>query len=111
MRGRKIKTAVVMADSPIVCTLSGTELARQQDALLPGLARRAESIEPTFNGYQLRFAPSADLLQRIMEVINAERQCCRFLRFDLAVEADLGPITLTLSGPEGTADMLRGLLP
>ena len=99
-----------MTDLPIVCTLSAAELARRQDALLPGLARRAESIEPTCNGYHLRFAPSAELLQRITEVINAERQCCRFLRFDLVVEADLGPITLTLSGPEGTADMLRGLL-
>ena len=99
-----------MAERPIAWTLSGAEFTRQQDALLPGLARSAESVEATADGDRLRFAPSADLLRRIADVIDAERQCCQLLRFDLAVEAGLGPITLTLSGPKGTAAMIRSLL-
>jgi hypothetical protein len=43
-------------------------------------------------------------------VIDAERQCCRFLRFQLTVEPDLGPMWLEVAGPPGTADFLTDLL-
>ena len=43
-------------------------------------------------------------------MIDAERQCCRFLRFDLRVEPDVGPIALELTGPEGTEAFLEALL-
>jgi len=88
-----------MADFPIVCTLSNAELNQRQGMLLPGLVRHAESVEATADGCRLRFAPSADVLRRIVDAIDAERQCCRFLRFELVVEAGLGPITLTLIRP------------
>jgi len=54
---------------------------------------------------------AAELTERQSALLpGLVRQCCQFLRFDLVVEAGLGPVTLTLSGPEGTADMLRSLL-
>ena len=43
-------------------------------------------------------------------VIDAERRCCRFLRFVLIVEPDDGPLWLELTGPEGTEDFLSALL-
>jgi len=98
-----------MADLPIVCTLSPGELSAKREQLLPGLVGRAESVERTQNGYRLRFAASSDVLRAITDVIDAERRCCRFLRFDLSVAEGLGPLTLTLTGPEGTADALESL--
>jgi hypothetical protein len=99
-----------MTDMPIVCRLSDADLARRGDALLPGLARRADKREETADGYRLRFAPDDGLLRIIADVVDAERQCCRFLRFALVVEPNLGPVWLTLSGPPGTVDMLMSLL-
>ena len=43
-------------------------------------------------------------------MLDAERQCCRFLRFRLTVEPNLGPIVLELSGPPGTEEFLASLL-
>jgi hypothetical protein len=99
-----------VADHPIVCTLTPEALAARREALLPGLAKRAQSVETLADGYRLHFAPAPDLVSTIATVIDAERQCCQFLHFDLAVTPGLGPITLTLTGPEGTTDVLRSLL-
>jgi hypothetical protein len=44
------------------------------------------------------------------DAVEAERQCCRFLRFAIVVEPDGGPIALQLSGPTGTRAFLSGLI-
>jgi hypothetical protein len=95
---------------PIACTLSSETIAIRKADLLPGLAREAEAREDTAGGLRLRFHASLDNLQKIASVIDAERQCCRFLRFDLSVEADGGPVWLALSGPPGTKEFLAALL-
>jgi hypothetical protein len=76
--------------------------------LLPGLVGRAESREETATGIRLRF--STDALPAILGTVDAERKCCRFLRFEIAVEPDGGPIWLELSGPPGTREFLSALL-
>ena len=42
----------------------------------------------------------------IVEMIDAERQCCRFLRFRLTVEPDGDSILLDVTGPAGTKEFL-----
>jgi hypothetical protein len=41
------------------------------------------------------------------EFISRERLCCPFLEFTLKVSPDDDPISLLLSGPEGTKDFLQ----
>jgi len=43
------------------------------------------------------------------KMIDAERQCCRFLRFVVVVEEDGGDMWLEVTGPEGTAEFLEAL--
>jgi hypothetical protein len=99
-----------MTNLPVACTLSPETLETRKAGLLPGLAREADAREDTADGLRLRFASSATRLQRIAAVVDAERQCCRFLRFDLTVEPDGGPVWLALSGPAGTKEFLAALL-
>jgi hypothetical protein len=99
-----------VADLPIVCSLPPGELASRRQALLPGLVRRATRVESVENGWRLVFAPAPGLLRTIAEVIDAERECCRYLRFDIAAEPDRGPIALTVTGPAGTQAMVQDLL-
>ena len=99
-----------MNDLPIACTLPVDERQRRRSDLLPGLIARAESHEPLPNGARLRFAASTDTLQIITRVIDAERQCCQFFRFQLVVEPGLGPLVLDVEGPAGTSDFLAELL-
>jgi hypothetical protein len=95
---------------PIACTLTPMELHSRRAGLLADLVKAAEVAEPTGAGYRFRFAPSSAVLATITTVIDAERQCCRFLRFQLIVEPDLGAFYLDVSGPSGTSQFLGGLL-
>ena len=97
-----------IVDLPIVCTLTPATIATRKAALLPGLVSGADSREETTTGIRLRL--SADALSAILQTVDAERQCCRFLRFDITVEPDGGPIWLELAGPPGTREFLSALL-
>jgi hypothetical protein len=93
---------------PVVCTLTPDTMATRKAGLLSGLVQRAEGTEQTADGIRLRLPP--DALSAVLSTVEAERQCCRFLRFDITVEPDGGPIWLSLSGPTGTRDFLSALL-
>jgi hypothetical protein len=94
---------------PIACSLRPEDLHGRNADLLPGLFRRAIGTESLPNGIRLLFNASSEALQAIASTIDAERQCCRFLRFELTLEPDAGPICLTLTGPAGTAEFLSAL--
>jgi amino-acid N-acetyltransferase len=100
----------VLEPLPIVCTLTPSDLQGRRDDLLVGLLKTAERLEATDAGYRFQFAASSQAVAHIGKVIDAERQCCRFLRFQLTVEPDLGPMWLEVSGPPGTADFLTEML-
>jgi hypothetical protein len=99
-----------MADLPIACTLTPETIRLRRTALLPGLLGRAESREMLPDGYRVRFAATGDILTAVANTIDAERQCCRFLRFVVTVEPDGGPILVDITGPRGTREFLDGLL-
>ena len=99
-----------MADLPIVCTLSPEAVRTRRQGLLSDLLRRAEGHEESTDGLRLRFLPSAETLTAIVDAVEAERHCCRFLRFGITVEPDGGPVFLELNGPPGTREFVVSLL-
>lgn len=99
-----------MADIALACTLSPEALKTRRDGLLADVLHRAEHHELTEHGLRVRFTPEADAVSTLARVVDAERQCCRFLRFVITVEPDGGPIVLELSGPAGTRDFIAGLI-
>jgi hypothetical protein len=110
-KGYKLRaTGRTMAESPIVCTLLPDELRERREGLLAELSRRVLGREDRGDGVRLEFASDPDTLALIASVVDAERQCCRFLRFSIQVESDDGPIYLDLTGPPGTREFLAGML-
>jgi hypothetical protein len=99
-----------MRKLPIACELTPAEITTRRATLLPGLLAQAAERTPLPNGFRWRFAASGEFLAAAAETINTERQCCRFLRFVLAIEPDGGPIWLEITGPQGTAEFLETLL-
>jgi len=97
-------------DLPIACSLSPEAIRARRANLLPGLVRHADATERLPDGMRLRFTASTAALEAIASTIDAERQCCRFLRFALTIEPDAGPVWLTMTGPAGTAEFLDALL-
>jgi hypothetical protein len=102
------KNSNSIVDLPVVCTLTPATIATRKAGLLPGLVGQADSREETATG--LRFRLPAAALPAIVKTVDAERQCCRFLRFEITVEPDGGPIWVELSGPPGTREFLSALL-
>lgn len=99
-----------MADLPVACTLSPDALKARREGLLGELVRRADAYETLSEGLRIRLTPAKDTLAAIAEIVEAERQCCRFLRFAITVEPDGGPIVLELTGPPGTREFVAALL-
>ena len=97
-----------MADLPLVCTLDSGTLNARREQLLPGLIAAADSREVLTDGLRLRF-PDPDILPRVLQAVDTERKCCRFLRFEVTLEPDLGPIWLTVTGTPGTREFLAAL--
>lgn len=99
-----------MEDLPIVCALTPEALRARQEGLLADLLRRAERHDLVGQGLRLRFRPTEGLLAAIARTVDAERQCCRFLRFAITVEPAGGHVFLELSGPAGTREFITALL-
>ena len=99
-----------MSDLPIVCTLTPDALRARREGLLTDLLRQAQAREELADGLRLQFVPTAETLSTITRAVDAERRCCRFLRFAITVEPDGGPILLTLTGPPGTREFVAALL-
>jgi hypothetical protein len=95
-----------MAELPIACTLTPEALRTRREGLLKDLVRRDERREDLADGLRLEFAPCEERIALIARAVEAERHCCRFLRFGMTVEPDLGPVFLELTGPPGTRDFI-----
>jgi hypothetical protein len=95
---------------PVACLLTAPELrVRRQSVLAAFRAAQLEARELTDaggEGYAFRFAPSAYQLAALIELIELERQCCPFLRFQLTLEPAGGALWLALTGPTGTREFL-----
>lgn len=99
-----------MKELPIACELTPAEIEARRAGLLPGLLAQATERVPLSNGFRWRFVPSTEVLITAVNTIDAERQCCRFLKFALTVEADGGNVWLEVTGPDGTNEFLATLL-
>jgi hypothetical protein len=96
------------SDLPIACTLTPDQLRQGRDALLPGIMARAERLDRLADGVRCHFIAVGGLIPAIATMIEAERQCCRFLRFTLTAESGEGTLILDVTGPPGTVDFLAG---
>ncbi len=99
-----------MPPLPVACSLSTPELREREQTVLAKIRGQVQEVQDLDNGYALRFAPEDGVLADLTTLIDLERRCCPFLRFDLQVLPANGPIWLELTGPEGTRDFLRTVL-
>ena len=99
-----------MTDLPIACSLDAASLALRKRGLLSEVRARATTRTAIDAGVRLTFPASSETLELLARTIDAERQCCRFLTFQLTVAADLGDFVLDLTGPSGTREFLGDLL-
>ena len=99
-----------MKELPIACELTPAELDARRRGFLQDLLAQATERVPLDDGFRWRFAPSTEVLMAAVKTIDAERQCCRFLKFVLTTEPAGGDVWLEVTGPDGTRAFLSTLI-
>lgn len=91
-----------MGDEPIACDIRAIR-AGERNRHLDLAAQWQDAVDEVMelpNGYAFRFAPDIDILMDLAEFVSRERVCCPFFHFEIAVEANRGPVWLRLLGSE-----------
>lgn len=94
---------------PIACSLTDSELQQRRTDVLREAKSAMTAVRETENGFIYQFASASDRIGALANLITLEHQCCPFLTFKLTVEPGNQPVSLELSGPEGTKEFLIAL--
>jgi hypothetical protein len=94
---------------PVACSLTTNELQERSQHVLQKVRAALVEIKELENGYAYRLPSDGAWIGELANLVNLERQCCLFLRFNIIVEPDNGPIWLELTGPSGTKDFLKSI--
>ena len=94
---------------PVACSLTARELQERSHHVLQKVRAALVETKEMENGYAYRLPSDGAWISELADLVNLERQCCLFLRFNIIVEPDNGSIWLELTGPEGTKDFLTSI--
>ena len=78
--------------------------------LLPGLVAHAVERSALPRGMRFRFLATAERMRQIDAVVRRERACCPFLEFRVGLALGDSALSLDVTGPEGTDELLARLL-
>jgi len=111
-RGRAARLTEVAPTPAIACNLDAFTLKQEEQhrTLVEGLRAHVQAIREAESGWAFELPSDAAVCQQAMEFATLERLCCPFLTFRLELAPAGGPLTLTLTGPEGTKEILAGFL-
>jgi hypothetical protein len=95
---------------PVMCTLADSEMHERDASLLARFKSGVIAAEELADGYSFCLAGDGKWLAIVAELIIAERECCRFLKFELLADPQMGPLTVRITGPDGTKAFLKTAL-
>ncbi len=91
----------------VACGLSSAELRVRVAALLAQFKSRVIATEEIPDGYAFRIAGDKESMAAVAELIAAERECCRFLAFELSAQPNMGPVIVRVTGLSAPKAFLR----
>ena len=107
MQNRAEVSALNSMNLPVACSLTEPELQERRSTVLQKFRGAVVEVKETPEGYTFRLPSDGAWLLEVANLVDVERRCCPFLRFQITVEAGGGPTWLELSGPEGAKEFLR----
>jgi hypothetical protein len=96
------------SETPLACNMDVFTTAQREQHIQATreLFQTVQNIREAENGFEFTLPGGSDLI-KIGEFVHNERRCCPFLKFTLTIDPEPKPITLLLSGPQGTQEFLR----
>ena len=103
------KDLACQSQSPLACDMTAIPLSKRETHLKTStsLFSDIKEIRELPDGYEFRLEDDASVLWKAAEFISLEKLCCPFLAFRLELEAEGGPIRLSLRGREGVKAFIR----
>ncbi|HJS18092.1 MAG TPA: hypothetical protein VJ785_05065 [Anaerolineales bacterium] len=100
------------SDLPLVCDMNVFAPSQREKhiQITTQLLQGVQSVQELDRGYGFTFPNETMFVINIADFIANERLCCPFLEFILSVNPGNEPISLSLTGPEGTREFLRAEL-
>ena len=93
--------------NPLACRLSNAEFRERGATLLAQFRSLVIAAEKLPDGYAFRIRGDRGSIAAVAELIAAERECCRFLAFEMTAEPNMGPVIVRVTGPSGVRELLR----
>ena len=101
---------LALADEPEhVCKLSPGAYSDRMSKIEELFTGSAETRELE-DGYEFRFPGGSEWSGKLLELIHSERQCCRFLEFELSFEPEQGPIWFRVRGSAQVKAFLEAMM-
>src|SRR5215831_9234224 len=79
-------------ETPMACSLTAVELRDREATLLAQLRSAVVETEELQDGYAFRLSADSKSIRLIAELVVAERECGRFMTFEMAALPNLGPV-------------------
>jgi hypothetical protein len=89
-------------DVPIICTLTGPELAERRETILNAVRNVQVRRYRLANGCAYAFPAGSEMLEKLETLVALERQCCQFLTFNIVQTPNTIRLEVTGS-PEAVA--------
>lgn len=97
-------------ESPFACdrlALNAAERRRHFDELGPQLAKLVRNAREAPGGYEFEFSAEPATVQMVAEWVAGEHRCCPFFDIEMRLGRENGPVSLRLTGREGTKEFIR----
>jgi hypothetical protein len=96
--------------TPPVARLLSPHALEDRLAEIEQLLAGSDETRELDDGYEFRFPGDEVWAGRLLDLIQAERQCCQFLRFELSFEPQRGPIRFRVRGSEEIKAFLGAMM-
>ena len=96
-----------MTDRSLCCTLNQPPEIARRGSLLKTLYESTLERRELEHGFAFQFNGDAATERKVFEFIAMERDCCRFLSFQLNLAAERGSIWLAVEGPDNMKEFAR----
>ena len=95
---------------PIACSLTAVELRDRATTILALFKSATIENEELKEGFAFRLPGDSKSIELVTKVITAERECCRFLTFEMTAFPNMGPVIVRVTAPGGATEFLKALL-
>lgn len=95
---------------PIACSLTTEEFRNRAATMLALFKSATIETDELAEGFAFRLPGDSKSIELVSKVIAAERECCRFLTFEMTALPNMGPIIVRVTAPGGAKEFLKALL-